>query len=169
MDFNQITESKVETNEGSELKELVSLYKYICLEIVKVTEKTIYKSIGMTSHKNILNDFSSMNLMVSDFLFNIFKFIESGENNDGLLMLVEKLMEESDEKKLITMAKLFMVIESFYESIERESLDIDSLDNYLNNIIEQFNDYSLINTEYLIDIIKEDEIKDCTFRMEIEE
>lgn len=169
MDFSQITESKVEINEGNELKEIVSLYKQICLEIIKVTERTIYKSVNMTSHKNILNDFNSMNILVSEFIFNIFKFIESGDNNDGLLMLVEKLMEESDEKKLIAMAKLFIVIESFYESIERESLDIDSLDNYLNNIIEQFNEYSLINTGYLIDIIKEKEVKDCTFRIEIEE
>ena len=55
----------------------------------------------------------------------------------------ENMLPINELKKNLTQVKNYDgIIESFYESIERESLDIDSLDKYINNIIENLNDYS---------------------------
>ena len=95
---------------------------------------------------------------------------EKEVNSDNLGIYLNKIMEESNEDKILVMTKLFSMIESFYESMDRENLDIEEVENYFQNITEQFADYSLINTEYFIDIIQDKDIDmNCDFKIKIED
>lgn len=161
---------KVEVNEDDSYKVLLELYKNLSAQIILTAEKCVYKTMVMNGFKNVLNDNNSIKSVAGDFIFNIFKFLEKGVNSDNLGIYLNKIMEESNEDRILVMTKLFSMIESFYESMDRENLDIEDVENYFQNITEQFTDYSLINTEYFIDIIQDKDIDmNCDFKIKIED
>ena len=159
---------KVDVNEDDKFKKLLELYNNLSIQIVLTAEKCVFKTMVMNGFKNVLNDNNSVKTVISDFIFNIFKFLEKGVNSDSLNIFLNKIIEESNEDRILVLTKLFSIIESFYESMERENLDIEETKNYFENITSQFTDYSLINTEYLIDIIKDKDMDmNCDFKLKI--
>ena len=169
MNFDKIQEGKNEVNEDTNIKNIIEIYKVNINEIVKVLEKTIFKMLIMSKHTNVLKDNYSINVILSDYIFDIFNYIEKDNNSYGLILLIHQLMEESNEKKSTVMIKLFTLLEKFYESLERENLETESLEVYYNGIKDQLNDFLLINTDYMIDLIYSEANNNCSFRLRVED
>ena len=169
MNFDKILEGKNEVNEDTNIKNIIELYKININEIVKVLEKTIFKMLIMSNHANVLKDNYSISVILSDYIFDIFNYIEKENNSHGLVLLIHQLMEESNEVKSTIMIKLFTLLEKFYESLERVNLDTESLEQYYNGVKDQLNDFLLINTDYVIDLIYSKVNYDCSFRLKVED
>lgn len=169
MNFDKILEGKNEVNEDTNIKNIIELYKININEIVKVLEKTIFKMLIMSNHANVLKDNYSISVILSDYIFDIFNYIEKENNSHGLVLLIHQLMEESNEVKSRIMIKLFTLLEKFYESLERVNLDTESLEQYYNGVKDQLNDFLLINTDYVIDLIYSKVNYDCSFRLKVED
>ena len=52
--------------------------------------------------------------------------------------------------------KSFKIIDAFYSSIKRSDLKIDNIENFINNLLEKFQDYLTMYNQEIIDLISDD-------------
>ena len=158
MDIKEILEKlniePVELNVSEEYDTLLQYYKSLAIKYVLTAEKSLY---NMSSQQNLLKNCTNDNcyIVISDFIHGIFTFNITYAIDKNSKELIENIIKLNKEDKISILKKIFKIIDAFYSIIQRGELSTESLNHYIKDIVQQFNDYVQTYLKEIIELIKD--------------
>lgn len=152
--LDRLNSEPVEINVNDDYDDILEYYKSLALKYVLTAEKSLY---NLSLKQNLLNNCTNDNcyIVVNDFIHGIFTFNIGYGIDKNSKELIENIINLNKEDKMSILKKIFKIVDAFYSIIEREELRIDSLEFYVKDITEQFDDYILTYNTEIIDLIKD--------------
>ena len=150
--------SKINGNKGNDfnfskdLDKLLEYYKCLILKYILIVEKGAFI---MCKNNGLLPNLKTINSLyiIDDLLNGIYEYNFSNEIKDKSKEIFIDIKKFNKDNKQIVLQKSHILIDAYYSYLNRDKLDIENLENYLNFIVDNINEYIESYKKEILDLI----------------